>query len=99
MAGIARAARYAARTMMDGIGDLELRHGARRARAFDRAEPAIRCIEAAIRRHRVDTGDVNSLPDMASLVAACRDGGLTAPRGGPVTRSTVVRTLRLMGFR
>lgn len=85
--------------MMDGIGDLELRHGARRALAYSRAEPVIRCIEATIREHRARTGILDSLPDTRVLVAACARLGLLAPRGGPVTNATVLRTLRFMGLR
>jgi hypothetical protein len=47
------------RAMMDGIDDIELRHGARRAEANRRAEPVIRCIEDAIRDHRRRTGDLD----------------------------------------
>jgi hypothetical protein len=85
--------------MMDGIGDLELRHGARRASAYARAEPIIRCLEATIRRHRADTGRLDSFPDTRALVMACQASGLVAPRGGPVTHGTVLRALRLMGLR
>jgi len=85
--------------MMDGIGDLELRHGARRAGAYARAESVIRCLEATIHRHRAETGRLDSLPDTGTMVAACRDSGLSAPRGGPVTSDTVRRALRLMGLR
>ncbi|KQN92578.1 hypothetical protein ASE95_07725 [Sphingomonas sp. Leaf231] len=85
--------------MMDGIADIELRHGARRARAYLRAEPVIRCIEGAIRDHRRETGRAEAFPPLARLVALCHDAGLTAARGGPVTRSTVVRALKLMGLR
>lgn len=85
--------------MMDGIGDLELRHGARRASAYARAEPIIRCLEATIHRHRAATGRLDAFPATRTLVAACRDGGLVAPRGGEITEDTVRRTLRLMGLR
>ena len=85
--------------MMDGIGDLELRHGARRASAYARAEPMIRCLEATIRRHRATTGRVDDLPPIRALAAACRDHGMVAPRGGAITEDTVRRTLRLMGLR
>lgn len=85
--------------MMDGIGNLELRYGARRAYAYARAEPAIRCIEATIQEHRARTGNLDSLPDTRFLVAACTKMGLHAPRGGPVTHATVLRTLRFMGLR
>ncbi|MBY9063645.1 hypothetical protein K7957_11940 [Sphingomonas yunnanensis] len=85
--------------MMDGIGDLELRHGARRAGAYARAEPVIRCIEATTRDHRRRTGTTDTYPETSDLVTACRERGLIAPRGGPVTRGTVLRALRLMGLR
>lgn len=85
--------------MMDGIGDLELRHGARRADAYARAEPIIRCLEATIRLHRADTGRLDGFPDTRTLVAACQASELVAPRGGPITPGTVLRTLRLMGLR
>jgi hypothetical protein len=40
--------RYRSSTMMDGIADMALRHGDRRARAYERSEPVIRCIQDAI---------------------------------------------------
>ena len=85
--------------MMDGIGDLQLRHGSRRASAYARAEPLIRCIAATIHRHRAATGALDGFPETHELVTACRADGLVAPRGGPVTPRTVLRTLRLMGLR
>jgi hypothetical protein len=85
--------------MMDGIGHLELRFGPRRARAYTQAEPLIRRIERTIRQHRQSTGEIESLPPIAELVASCREAGLTAARGGRVTPSTVIRALKLMGLR
>lgn len=85
--------------MMDGIADIELRHGARRAQAYMRAEPVIRCIEEAIRDHRRDTGQVDGIPPLTQLAALCREGGLRAARGGPVSRNTVIRAMKLMGLR
>jgi hypothetical protein len=85
--------------MMDGIDDIELRHGARRARAYTRAEPVIRCIEEAIREHRRLSEDADGLPPVGLLVALCKEQRLTAARGGPVSYSTVVRALILMGLR
>ena len=84
---------------MDGIDDIELRHGARRARAYIRAEPVIRCIEEAIREHRRLSQDTDGLPQVGRLVALCKEQRLTAARGGPVSYSTVVRALTLMGLR
>ena len=84
---------------MDGIDDIELRHGARRARAYTRAEPVIRCIEEAIREHRRLSQDADGLPPVDRLVALCKEQRLTAARGGPVSYSTVVRALILMGLR
>ena len=85
--------------MMDGIDDIELRHGARRARAYTRAEPVIRCIEEAIREHRRLSEDADGLPPVGKLVALCKEQRLTAARGGPVSYSTVVRALIFMGVR
>lgn len=85
--------------MMDGIGDLELRYGPRRARAYARAEPLIRRIEVVIRDYREETGETDGLPPVARLVASCQAAELTAARGGPVTSRTVARALKLMGLR
>ncbi|TXC70469.1 hypothetical protein FSB78_05570 [Sphingomonas ginsenosidivorax] len=84
---------------MDGIDDIELRHGARRARAYTRAEPLIRCIEEAIRDHRRRTEDLDGMPRVGVLVGLCTEQKLSAPRGGPITYHTVVRALKLMGLR
>lgn len=84
--------------MMDDIADLTLRYGDRRARAYERAEPVVRCIEAAIRTYRRDRALVDGRPTIAELIAACTACGLTAARGGSVTRYTIRRALKLMGL-
>jgi hypothetical protein len=84
---------------MDGIDDIEIRHGIRRAKAYTRAEPVIRCIEDAVRAYRRRTGDVDGMPPVATLVTLCAERGLTAARGGPVTRTTIIRALKLIGLR
>lgn len=85
--------------MMDGIADIELRHGARRAQAYTRAEPVIRCVEEAIRDHRRRTGQVDGLPPVSQLIALCVERRLTAARGGPVSYSTVIRAMKFMSVR
>ncbi|RYF01152.1 MAG: hypothetical protein EOO77_33305 [Oxalobacteraceae bacterium] len=85
--------------MMDGIDDIELRHGARRAGAYTRAEPVIRCIEDAIRDHRRRTGDLDSMPQISRLITLCAERSVLAARGGPVSHSTVARAMKLMGLR
>ena len=85
--------------MMAGIDSIALRHGARRALAYTRAEPVIRCIEEAVRDHRRRTGDIDAMPHVSSLVTLCAARRLSAARGGPVSHSTVVRALKLMGLR
>ncbi|MEG3082268.1 hypothetical protein U1707_01310 [Sphingomonas sp. PB2P12] len=90
---------YPSSAMMDGIDDIELRHGPRRAQAYNRAEPVIRCIEEAVRDHRRRTGDADGIPEIGALVALCTEHHLTAARGGPVSYHTVVRAMKLMGLR
>lgn len=85
--------------MMDGIDDIELRHGIRRASAYARAEPVIRCIEEAIRDHRRRTGDLDAMPPIGRLTALCTERGLSAARGGPISHNTVARAMKLMGLR
>ena len=84
---------------MDGIDDIELRHGARRAGAYTRAEPVIRCIEDAICDHRRRTGDHDSMPQISRLITLCMERRLSAARGGPISNSTVVSSMKLMGLR
>jgi hypothetical protein len=84
--------------MMDGIADMALRHGDRRARAYERGEPVIRCIQDAITAYRRDGGDRDGRPTVRELIAACHGCGLTAARGGAVTRYTVGQALKLMGL-
>ncbi len=83
---------------MDGIADMALRHGRRRACAYERAEPVIRCIQDAITAYRRDGADPDGRPSIGRLLAACDAGGLTAARGGPVTRYTIRSALTLMGL-
>ncbi|MBD8735794.1 hypothetical protein [Sphingomonas sp. CFBP 13706] len=84
--------------MMDGIADMALRHGDRRARAYERNEPVIRCIQDAITAYRRDGGDRDGRPTIGALIAACSASGLTAARGGPVTRYTIYQALKLTGL-
>jgi hypothetical protein len=84
--------------MMDGIADLALRYGDRRARAYERSEPVIRCIQDAITAYRRDSGDRDGRPAISQLIAACSVCGLTAVRGGSVTRYTISRALKLIGL-
>ncbi|RYE97771.1 MAG: hypothetical protein EOO77_38445 [Oxalobacteraceae bacterium] len=84
--------------MMDGIADMALRHGNRRARAYERAEPVIRCIEDAIRAHRRSSADAEGRPTIRQLVRCCNECGLSAARGGPITQYTIGRALKLMGI-
>lgn len=58
--------RYRSSTMMDCIADMALRHGDRRARAYDRSEPVIRCIQDAITAYRRDGGDRDGRPTITS---------------------------------
>lgn len=81
--------------MMDGIADMALRHGDRRARAYERSEPVIRCIQDAITAYR---GDRDGRPTISQLIAACGACGLTAARGGSVTRYTISEALKLIGL-
>ncbi len=83
---------------MDGIADLALRHGYRRARAYERGELVIRCIQDAITAYRRDSGDHDGRPTISQLVAACSACGLTAARGGSVTRYTISQALKLIGL-
>ena len=89
---------YRPSTMMDGIADMALRHGDRRARAYERNEPVIRCIQDAITTYRRDGGDRDGRPTIGALIAACSASGLTAARGGPVTRYTICQALKLTGL-
>ena len=84
--------------MMEGIANMALRHGDRRARAYERAEPVIRCIQDAITAYRRDSADSDGRPTISQLIAACDACGMTAARGGSVTRYTIVSALRLMGL-
>ena len=84
--------------MMEGIANMALRHGDRRARAYERAEPVIRCIQDAITAYRRDSADSDGRPTISQLIAACDACGMTAARGRSVTRYTIVSALRLMGL-
>lgn len=84
---------------MDGIDDIEIRHGVRRPLAYTWAEPVIRCIKEAVRDHRRCTGDIDGMPKVSRLIALCDERSLTAARGGPVSRSTVIRAMKLSGLR
>jgi hypothetical protein len=84
--------------MMEGIADMALRHGDRRARAYERAEPVIQCLQDAITAYRRDSADKNGRPTISQLVAACEACGISAARGGSVTRYTIGSALRLMGL-
>jgi hypothetical protein len=75
--------RYRSSTMMDGIADMALRHGDRRARAYERSEPVIRCIQDAITAYRRDGGDRDGRPTISQLIAACSACGLTAAVAAP----------------
>lgn len=84
--------------MMEGIANMALRHGDRRARAYERAEPVIRCLQDAITAYRRNSADCNGRPSISQLIAACDACGMSAARGGPVTRYTIRSALRLMGL-
>jgi hypothetical protein len=84
--------------MMDGIADMALRHGDRRARAYERAEPVIRCIQDAIAAYRRDSADSDGRPTISQLIAACDTRDLTAARGGSVTHYSIKSALRLLGL-
>ncbi|MBD8700480.1 hypothetical protein IFT54_11680 [Sphingomonas sp. CFBP 13714] len=58
----------------------------------------IRCIQDAITAYRRDGGDRDGRPTIGALIAACSASGLTAARGGPVTRYTVCQALKLTGL-
>jgi len=77
---------------------MALRHGDRRARAYERAEPVIQCIQDAITAYRRDSADSDGRPTINQLIAACDACGMTAARGGSVTRYTIGSALRLMGL-
>jgi len=83
---------------MEGIANMALRHGDRRARAYERAEPVIRCIQDAITAYRRDSADSDGRPTISQLIAACDACGMTAARGGSVARYTIGSALRLMGL-
>ncbi len=84
--------------MMDGIGDMALRHGDRRARAYERSEPVIRCIQDTITAYRREGGDRDGRPTISQLIVACSARGLTAARGGAVTRYTISQALKWIGL-
>lgn len=77
---------------------MALRHGDRRARAYERAEPVIQCIQDAITAYRRDSADSDGRSTISQLIAACDACGMTAARDGPVTRYTIGAALRLMGL-
>lgn len=58
----------------------------------------IRCIQEAITAYRRDGGDRDGRPTIGQLLAACSARGLTAARGGAVTRYTICQALKMMGL-
>ena len=58
----------------------------------------IRCIQDAITAYRRDGGDRDGRPTISQLIAVCSACGLTAARGGSVTRYTISQALKLIGL-
>ena len=84
--------------MMEGIANMALRHGDRGARAYERAEPVIQCLQEAITAYRRDSANCDGRPSISQLIATCDACGMSAARGGPVTRYIIGSALRLMGL-